>query len=671
MKNKFLVVLLFICLYFELVCGQTPAANHPVFPQLEINKALQHAFEKTRLSISAQKNIFQKSNATDVFNSLEKMFSLQGTSQRIEFNQNNLLSIDTLIVGDVPNDTVVISGAWNHTGPIWVFNDGVLIFQNATVIDTGDVYIFGNGKLFADSSSLTFPQQYFYERSLLAVQNGYVHLQDCSLNYSGMSHNLVLGDSAVVEINDLHQNDWTTCGLFGSPSLNINGCNLGGEYILYGNSNAVFNQVDTLILWHHFPDTAVINFSFPAGDTVYNYNFNNSIAGVNGVAYNVQADSCHSVMWAMMPVNGSDVTISNSVIRAIGAWFQNGDSVNVSGLFDNSSYTNFSAPLTDRNLNLINCDVQTWSLYVFDSSQIIIDSCQLGEVGCQQKASVISSQFLLDGSGGYFWATDTSFIIASVVTIYSTARSERNGIFILGYSVLPFSAPSAIGKSLILCVQNNLVQEPVPFDESVAWLENVSQPDTAVVDSIIPIIGSAWIDNGPAGGWMNFGSYSLYYQLAGAGTWNAIVLDSLTEIHNTILGNWNTQGLAAGIYFLKLTLKNNFNDSAEAIKAITLVPSFVYIEGTPVKKVDLKIIPNPSDGNFAINFYAKKTSGAKMELINLFGEKIVEKPIALTAGTNHLLFESGKITDGLYFLRIISDVFEELNLSPVKILIQQ
>ena len=356
--------------------------SHPSFPQQKINAGLQNAFQKN-VSGTIRQNVSKPTQASSsgVFQMMQKAEQLKQNSPSSFLSNEKIQTNDTIVVGASINDTLIITGNWTHTGPIWVLNQGVLIFYNATVIDTGDIYVFGNGKLFADSSSLTFPQQYFYERGLYVLQNAYAHIQNCSFNYSGMSHNLLIADSALVELSNIHQNDFTTCGLFGNPTLHVNGCNITGEYILTSHSTSTFVNADTLILWHYFPDTAVVNYSFPQGDTVYNYVCNNTVSGISGIGYSVSADSCTNVMWAMMPVNGSDVTITNSIIRLIGCWFERGDSVTVSGVYNNSNYTNFVMPVTDRNLHLINSSVQTWSLYVFDSSHINIDNCQLGEVG--------------------------------------------------------------------------------------------------------------------------------------------------------------------------------------------------------------------------------------------------------------------------------------------------
>ena len=500
---KTLVIL--ACLFFfsfKIILAQQVSNNAAKNQKLhaeDINKAIYSAFEKSlQLPNNSNTSIAEgENNSASAFEMLKKIDDVK----HIDFNKlkhkaGGAKALDTVYVGGIPNDTLRITGNYNHTGPIYVFNDGVLIVHNSTFYNDGDLYVWGHGKVFADSSAFTFPQQYFYQRSIVVVQHGSINFSRSSFYNSGMSHNLVMGDTATVVMNAVHNYDWTTVGLFGNPTVNVQGCNLGGEYILSGTSHANFIRVDTLLLWHQFPNTAVVNYAFPNGDTVHNYNFNNTISGISGIDYAVHADSCYNVWWGMMPVNGSDITITNSKIRTIGAWFQYGDSTHVSGVFDNSTYTNFVMPVTDRNLHLMNSTVQTWSLYAFDSSKVTIFNSTLGEVGTQNKSKINASNILLDGSGGYFWATDTAAIIASNSTIYSTTRSEKYGIFISAYNTMPFSGPTAIGNSIVVSVQNTLANAPLAYDNSNAWMENISISNTAHADSIIPIKGSVWIDQG-------------------------------------------------------------------------------------------------------------------------------------------------------------------------------
>ncbi len=595
--TRFFAVL-FLCFTVD-VYAQT------VFPQQEVNAVLQMGFQQQR-SVQAtaqlptntplQRSVVQ-SHVLDHLSALNKGEAPVGLRNA---NPVSTQALDTLVVGFVPNDTVVITGNWTHTGPIYVLGNGVLIFDHANVIDTGDVYVFGSGQLLADSSNLFFPQAYFYERFMLVVQNGFVRITNSSFNYSGMSHALTVAQNGRVEWDNVHQNDWTTCGLGNQGSIEIHGCNLSGEYILSDSSSSVFTQADSIILWHQLPATALINYSFPQGDTIYNYQFNNTISGVSGLTYDVTVDSCHTVWWALMPVNGSDVTISNSDIRLIGAWFQQGDVANVYGIFNNSNYANYVTPLTDRNLHLINTSVGTWSMYVFDSSAVSIDSCQLGEVGAQQRGLINGSNFILDGTGGYYWSTDSALVFGINTICYTTCRSEKKSLFVLAYSWLPYLYPSAVGNSTLICVQNTLPYDPIPFDAGVAWMANMEQPDTASVNAFFPIVGSAWIDQGPVGNPVDFASYSLYYQFPSqSATWFPIVVDSLNEIRHASLGNWNTTGLQPGTYVLKQVLKNNYGDSVEGFKVVELLPNPLDVQSVAVD-FGVLVFPNPSTGLFQI-----------------------------------------------------------------------
>lgn len=626
--------------------------NHVAPLQEKINDALNEAYENSvsRPCDIQSSELISNQWPGSPFSVLQQMEHLKN-GERISSNQeSSILQIDTLFIGDIPHDTLVINGNYTHNGPVFIFNDGVLILHHAILTNVGDVFVFGHGTLLADSSSLFFPQQYFYQRSLVAVQNSYVRMETCSLSYGGFSHNLLVADSASFELNDIIFNDWTTAGLFGHPTITIHGVNLGGEYILSGNATVTMDHVNTLLLWNHFPDTAVINYSFPPGAGVNNFTFNNSVAGIAGIGYRLNVDSCTNVMWGLMPVNGSDVTVSNSTIRSIGAWFQHGDSVGVSGLVDNSNYTNFTAPLSDRNLHLINSSVQTWSLYVFDSSMINISSSILGEVGCQGSSRAISSQFFLDGSGGYFWDTDTSFIVASSVSVTSHVRSERNGVFVFGYSSLTGGIASAIGNSVMIVVQSALPQDPVAYDGSVAWLANIAQPSTALVDVTIPVSGSAWIDQGPLGSFMDFGSYSLYYQQQGTVMWSPLVIDSASEIRNNTLAMWTTVGLPAGNYLLRLVLKDNLGDSVEAIKGVTLLPSILPVNENSNGSFKIKLDPDlfSNEATFEINL--KEPETIIIAIVDLFGNQ-VQTIInsGLGAGINRVMFNASSYTNGIYF----------------------
>src|SRR5690349_6265197 len=154
MKFRVLSYFILVILFPGLVLAQSISA--PVFPQQQINKAL------NSFHLSNNKNTSETTPATSLslksfwnsYNTLEKFRH----SFRYDYNRN--MAPDTVFVGVVPNDTLVINGNYFNNGPILVFNDGVLIFDHATATIIGDVYVFQQGRLLADSSTLNFPQQY-------------------------------------------------------------------------------------------------------------------------------------------------------------------------------------------------------------------------------------------------------------------------------------------------------------------------------------------------------------------------------------------------------------------------------------------------------------------------------------------------------------------------------
>ena len=283
-------------------------------------------------------------------------------------------------------------------------------------------------------------------------------------------------DNAEINMKNVTNKGFTTNGVWANASITIDGTNQAGEYIITNTCRLDFKNAATILLWHHFADTAVINFSFPDGKLVSSYVFNNKTPGVKGVGYDIKVANSKDVMWGMMPSTGSDITISDSKLRAIGLWFMGSDSINVSGLVDNSTYKDFTAPITDRNLHLINSSVQTWSLYPMEDTKLNISGCILGEIGSEGNSKVTGTSFYVDGSGGYFWSGDKSFIVAGWSTATTYVRSQNNSIFLFGYSALTNGIASAIGNSVLIVVQSSLPQDPIALDGSVAWFANINQP---------------------------------------------------------------------------------------------------------------------------------------------------------------------------------------------------
>jgi hypothetical protein len=618
-------------------------SQNSLFKQTQVNEALQKAFEKSKLDGINNNNAPSNNSSSSINSIINQVSGIENLKAKFK-NLVSTKSNDTIIVGFGQDDTLIITGNYQHDGPIIIIANGVVIIKNANATITGNVYVLNNGKMDIDSSSVNFPQQYIYERSLLLVHHGILNITNSTLDFSGLSHNLIAYDSSSVYYNHVIQNDWTTASVDRNSNVSINNTNLCGEYILSKNGHASFNNASTLLLWHHFPANSNINFSFPSGSFVNGYHFNSTISGIAGINYNVSIDSTTNVMWGTMPENGSNSTISNSQIRAIGCWFRHTDTISVNGLVNNTNYTTFTAPMADRILNLNNCNVQTWSLYTFDSTVVNISGCVLGEVGCQQKSQITGSNYFLDGSGGYLWSTDTTVHICSNVSVTSLVQSQGNSFLVFGYGTIGNGYPSSIKNSILVVVQSTVSQDPIPYENSISWFQNLEGPPIGYTNSQVNIIGSMWIDGSNPNAWMDLSKYKLYYKSNNALNWNLIDSSSI-ETHHGVLATWNTLGLNTGSYNLKLVGFNNFNDSVEAVKTINLSAGFVNMSKTNTNQ--LSVLPNPVHDYFTVEGLSDDDD---IEVYDLIGNKVLD----LDGRLSYNKINCSTLSKGTYLVKIYS-----------------
>src|SRR5581483_3590906 len=105
--------------------------------------------------------------------------------------------------------------------------------------------------------------------------------------------------------------------------------NLLGEIVATDSIDLVLQNVDTVIIWHHVEAGQGLTWTFPNGYNLQHYALGPDSAGVSGIQYTIELDNIKQVHWALMPDNGSNINVSNSVIRSVGAIFKGTDNANV------------------------------------------------------------------------------------------------------------------------------------------------------------------------------------------------------------------------------------------------------------------------------------------------------------------------------------------------------
>lgn len=570
-------IFLFFTLLFSLI--QLSAQNKSARIKNAINRYSQNSVQTPR------------DVATNNFdNSTEISQSLISALKEIEAGKQKAPVPGDLIIGDIPGEEQIISGNWDFTGDIYVIGDGKLRFSNATAVIIGNIYGMGNSLIEIDHSDLSFPQYYFYQRLWLISENCEMFLRHSKVNFGGMVHNMVIAGNARFVVKDAENPDFTTSVVSNHAIVDIDSIDVAGEFVITDQAQLSFTHASNLLLWHHFPQGAIVNHHFPEGDSLLHYEFSSATPGISGINYSILVDSSTQVMWGLMPEQGTNVNISDSRLRTVGVWFRGIDTSQVSGLVNYSSYNDFTAAFSDRHLHFTNCSLQTWSLYLFDSVTVLLSGSIVGEVGLMGHSHFEGQNYWVDGSGGYIFANDTATLVSGFANHTCNVRSEDDAIMIIGQSSQSIGKCAALGESLMMILQSDINGDPLLYDSSGIWLAYIDDPANAYTDTLVDITGSSWIDNSINSSWPRFSGFLLEYQAENATTWNT--LDTIqSEKRKELLFSWNTSGLTPGAYLIRMRLFDDSHDTVSVFRRIILLPRILGIDDTPTNSPG--IFPNP------------------------------------------------------------------------------
>jgi len=616
-----------------------------------LNEAFYNTEQQDFLSSNIpNQNLHSQSSITQHLKMLDKIKEISSERFYNDVRENG----DTLIVGDVPGEELVVSGNWTAPGPIIVMNDGLIWFHKAHATLMGDVFVIGNGRIIADSSTLFMPQEFFYQRQILVIENAEIQVRNSTMDFGGLTNNMAVAQNARLFIENVVKPDFSTISLLQSAVINIDGIDLAGEFICDHSSMLRIKNAETVLVWHRFQEGSSALLEFPDGSNISSYVFNNQTPDVSGIDYSVELENCKDVWWGLMPSNGSDITISNSEIRVIGLWFEDNEQAKVSGLVNNTDYTDQLINLDDRNLRLVNTHIDTWSLYTFDETEVELESCIIGEIGVMGRSTVEGMFYYCDGSGGYIFTTDTCFHLSGFSSLSSSFRTSGHGIGIFAYSTMTNGLPTARNNSILMLIQSSFPEAPYLEPGACIWNASIQEPSSMPVNTVNEIIGSAWIDKGPLSSLMDFDKYEIFYQSTEDTTnWFPIGAESYDKVYNDVLVNWNTNGLSPGSYTLKLEISDDDGNQMEALKTVTLLPAIYGVDDHVKELFTVEIFPNPTASDFNIILDLKKDNQLKISMFNILGEEVLRFVDGFkSSGTYRYTVNTDYLESGLYFCKI-------------------
>lgn len=485
---------------------------------------------------------------------------------------------DSLIIGDVPGETLLVSGNYSIPMDVYIVNDGVLMLRNANCTIGGNIFAMQEGMLDCDSSHLHFLQEYIYHYNLAFADSARFILTNSSTDFNGFPIGLSLINRATLLWKNVDNRDWTTAIAFGDAVDSLVEVNKAGEWLVDHRSSSTFISTDTLLVWFFFGDSSVVDFTFPDVDTLTGFVFDSTLSTVSNVGYRVEMDTCSFLMWGMFPLRGSTITISDSKLRTVGLMF-GADAESLSGIVNGMTYGDYLLPLADRTYHLMNTYVNTWSFYPSDSCSLTVTNSIFGEcVGMGRSEYLIQNAFC-DGSGGHIETTDQSFGLIFLSSLVCDVITKGQSVLLIGYSSVLLGNIWATGSSIMALVNTSIPDMPCARDTSIVFIDAVTGPATAQTYELVPVRGSAMVLSGPYQT-ITFDRYELFYRPLGDSTWIAFDSTHHAPVYQSILGYWNTDGLTPGYYELSCQLFDTYGNCIETTRQVNLLPGGVAERGT-------------------------------------------------------------------------------------------
>ena len=578
----------------------------------------------------------------------------------LPIKHSSVLPDSDIIVGfPDTNEVRTITGSYTHPGRIIVLNNGTLILDHANFTLRGFIYVLGRGKMRVRGGTFTFQQSYAYEYGATALEGGELSFDSATVYSSNQSWGMGAMDSAQYNVrNSILRNGFNTVALVGKPRITYFRSDFASEYVILDSARLSLTNCDTALIWLSFPDSSVVSLTLPGADTTLkHWEIHPGSPGVSGIKYTVTLDTVSGVMWGTFPQKGCRATITNSKIRASGVMIPGRDSVHVSGLVNNQHYTDYTLPLADRTYRLMNTDHMTWNLYPQDSTRFVLETSIFGEMLGYGSPRVTVNNSICDGSGGYIGSEGNTQFVVIGSTIYTQVISRDRTFMVLAGSHINFGAVNATDASVMLVALCTSDYYPVARDTALVFVSNFSVPSNAMVESMVPITGTADILHGPAQP-VTFGNYRMLFAPSDTPSAMRFVGPSHNQVVvNDSLDLWDTHGLSVGAYILRMRLRDSANDTLDFDKGVYLNPTGVELEpaltNLPRALALSQPFPNPFSKRASVSFALPSPGRVTLKAYDLQGRlirTILDED--RVGGYYKAEWDAREVPPGIYFLRL-------------------
>ncbi len=503
------------------------------------------------------------------------------------------ISDDDLVVGYTdPDEILNLNGRQIIYGDIIIINNGKLNFQDADIYLYGQIFVLQNGILNIKNSTLNVLSKFIYSNSLNIFNNGKVYFDESVINTNGFSWIIGISSNGYINILDSNFIFPVTTSLSENSKAYVENSN-PLEWVIFDSGYLELkNSKGPFMLWPVFSEGSNIDLSFPDGDDVSYFEISKNIPGISGINSTLIVENCKNVLWGMLVGRGANITVRNSNLKATGILANSGNIWDLTGICNNQHFNEYTLPINETNIRLINTYVSVFNLYLSGANEMDVKSSVVGEIGLTKGNKLSVNNTLIDGSGGYFFINGDSENIFLNSSLFSHLITNQNSTNLFYNSSILGGDIVANGNSVILL--GNTIHDKIPkaYDNAFIIEGFINIPTSGEINSLIPIMGTACIYKGE-NSIVEFKNYSLSYKEIGDSEdwipickeseiitknnnvnlnrlWIPICKAHKNPVYNGLLGVLNTSGFDEGFYNIRLTINLNVGEPINIERTIYL-----------------------------------------------------------------------------------------------------
>ena len=577
--------------------------------------------------------------------------------------------IGDLIVGyPNPNEVREINTPLTIAGNIIVLNNGQLRFNNVETKLQGNIILLNNGKMSVTGGMFTVNQIYLYQYRALLTSKSSLQFRGANVRFSGFNFGCGISDTAVLDIeNTSFAQGIMTSTLLNHGSVRSVGCQAVGELLFFDYTKGSFENTDGFLTWIVAPPQCDLDLTLPGKSINGMYALPDSARKAVGMNARITYATCFNTLWGLITTTGSKVRVTNSNLLACGALFNGTGKVSVENLVNKAHLESFQYPAADRDVRFVNSNVTTWNLYPSANVDLTVQSSIFGEIIGMNKSNTTVANSICDGTGGYAGTMDSSRMMFVSSQVTSEVNARNNSFFLLLLTNITSGAMHVTDNAIMALLNSNFSALPFVEENCAALIGSIDEPTHGFVGQKLKIYGTSRVIAGAsfpfslATSWLEFAS------TAEPDLFTRITPPSLRDRYRDTLGTWDTKGLLAGEYILRLNMRintgTNLTDTIRVDRLVRLLNAPLSVRDA-VHANDLTLdqnYPNPFSDRTMIRFRVSENhtmprtdNEITLRVHDAFGREVHHSQHALLLmKENEIEFDAQHLAPGLYGYSVI------------------